>query len=382
MLNQNSNSNQNLTHSFIQVMSTNQPSWGSIVYIDLNTPQYCVHECTLQFNLSGISNVSGGSQALTLPNLVPAFKFFTNISITNNNNILDSYDWMSNYLMNQLYTSYEDIQFVNSGAGPYNSALVRYNMSNTNTTYQVPLKSFFSQLKPEILNNNGNLRIAISMESLSNIINTGTLLGTPIVTINSISALFKVSKYSDELANAKLQQLLRAPILKTYNTISYQPAIIPINTSTISISLSNFVSLNIQFIYFVIRPSASLTRSNAFNLTPITNFNIISSTGESLTSGVITSAQSLYIFNRSLTLGCFTTDQNGYGNVYTCFHTSDAISKITQMGGVYGSKLYSGSESLVINMPITTAQMNLDIYASTTSVFKQNQNSSFVKLVV
>ena len=363
-------------------MSTNQPSWGSIVYIDLNTPQYCVHECTLQFNLSGISNVSGGSQALMLPNLVPAFKFFTNISITNNNNILDSYDWMSNYLMNQLYTSYEDIQFVNSGAGPYNSALVRYNMSNTNTTYQVPLKSFFSQLKPEILNNNGNLRIAISMESLSNIINTGTLLGTPIVTINSISALFKVSKYSDELANAKLQQLLRAPILKTYNTISYQPAITPINTSTISVSLSNFVSLHIQFIYFVIRPSASLTGSNAFNLTPITNFNIISSTGESLTSGVITSAQSLYIFNRSLTLGCFTTDQNGYGNVYTCFHTSDAISKITQMGGVYGPKLYSGSESLVINMPITTAQMNLDIYASTTSVFKQNQNSSFVKLVV
>ena len=365
----NQNSNQNLTHSYIQVMSTNQPSFGSLVYIDFNTPGYCVHECTLQFNLSSISGITGGSQALTLPNLVPAFKFFTNISITNNNNILDSYDFMSNYLMNQLYTSYEDIQFVNSGCGPYNSALTRYNMSNTNTIFQVPLKTFFSQIKPEILNNNGNLRIQ------------GTLVGIPIVTINSISALFKVTKYSNELVNAKLQQLLRAPILKTYNTVSYQPAIIPINTSTISVSLSNFVGLNIQFIYFVIRPSAALTGISAFTLMPITNFNILSATGESLTSGVITSAQSLYIFNRSLTLGCFTTDQNGYGNVYTCFHTSDAISTITQMGGVYGSKLYSGSESLVINLPITTTQMNLDIYASTTSIL-QNNNSSFVKLVL
>ena len=378
----NQNSNQNLTHSYIQVMSTNQPAFGSLVYIDFNTPGYCIHECTLQFNFSAITGITGGSQALTLPNLVPAFKFFTNITVTNNNNILDAYDWMSNYLMTQLYTSYEDVQFVNAGASPYNSALVRYNMANTNTTYQVPLKTFFSQLKPEVLNNNGNLRIAINMENLSNIINQGTLIGTPSVTINSVSAIFKVTKYSNELVNSKLMQLSRAPILKTYNTMSYQPAIIPINTSTLTVSLSNFVGLNIQFIYFVIRPSASLTGISAFTLMPVTNFNIISATGESLTSGVITSAQSLYVFNRSLTLGCFTTDQNGYGNVYTCFHTSDAISTLTQMGAVYGSKLYTGSESLVVIMPITSAQMNLDIYASTTSVYKQNQNASIIKLVV
>ena len=246
----NQNSNQNLTHSYIQVMSTNQPSFGSLVYIDFNTPQYCIHECTLQFNFSAISGVTGGSQALTLPNLVPAFKFFTNITVTNNNNILDSYDWMSNYLMNQLYTSYEDIQFVNAGASPYNSALTRYNMSNTNTIYQVPLKTFFSQVKPEILNNNGNLRIAINMETLTNIINQGTLTGTPIVTINSISALFKVTKYSNELVNSKLMQLTRSPILKTYNTVNYQPAIIPINTSTISVSLSKFCWLEYPIYLF------------------------------------------------------------------------------------------------------------------------------------
>ena len=95
------NNNQNLTHSYIQVMSTNQAAFNSTVYIDFNTPGYCIHECTLQFNLSAISGITG-SQALTLPNLVPAFKFFTNITVTNNNNILDSYDWMSNYLMNEL----------------------------------------------------------------------------------------------------------------------------------------------------------------------------------------------------------------------------------------------------------------------------------------
>ena len=61
------------------------------------------------------------------------------------------------------------------------------------------------------------------METLANIINQGTLGGTGIITINSVSALFKVTKYSNELVNSKLMQLSRAPILKTYNTVSYQP---------------------------------------------------------------------------------------------------------------------------------------------------------------
>ena len=72
-----------------------------------------------------------------------------------------------------------------------------------------------------------------------------------------------------------------------------------------------------------------------------------------------------------------------YGNIYTIYHTSDPISTMVNMGGVYGSRLYSGSETLQVNLIATTAvALNVDVYASCTSVYKQNQNGSIIKLVV
>ena len=57
-----SNTYQNLVHNFIQVNSTNQPSWSSYCYIDFNTPEYCIHECTFQITLDGITGISSGAQ--------------------------------------------------------------------------------------------------------------------------------------------------------------------------------------------------------------------------------------------------------------------------------------------------------------------------------
>ena len=72
-----------------------------------------------------------------------------------------------------------------------------------------------------------------------------------------------------------------------------------------------------------------------------------------------------------------------YGNIYTIYHSSDPISTMVNMSGVYGSRLYSGSETLQINHITTTAvALNVDVYASCTSVYKQNQNASIIKLIV
>ena len=40
-------SNQNLTHQYINVISTNLPAWGSYVFIDLNVPNFCIHDVVL-----------------------------------------------------------------------------------------------------------------------------------------------------------------------------------------------------------------------------------------------------------------------------------------------------------------------------------------------
>ena len=83
-----------------------------------------------------------------------------------------------------------------------------------------------------------------------------------------------------------------------------------------------------------------------------------------------------------MTLGNIMTDPI-YGNIYTIYHTSDPISTMVNMGGVYGSRPYSGSEALQINLITTTAvALNVDVYASCTSVYKQTNNASIIKLLV
>ena len=114
----------------------------------------------------------------------------------------------------------------------------------------------------------------------------------------------------------------------------------------------------------------------------ISNYSINSGSGESLTGGnVITPSVSLLIFNKNNTSGCFTTDTS-YGNVFTLFHSVDPVSTIMNSGGCYGNRLYSGSESLVINFSSAlTANCNIDIYASCTSMLKQS-NLGFTKIIV
>ena len=187
--------------------------------------------------------------------------------IINQNNSLDIYDSQSNYLMNQMYTSLEDSYFINAAAGPYSSLATRYAMSQTNTVWQVPLKTgVFNQIKTELLNNNHNIRVSVLLDSLSNIINQGSLTGTASSVLNSCSLILNCSKYDQITTNNKLLQLTRQPKLSLYNTTAYQPFIANSGSSQSIISLSNFINLNVQFIYFIIRLSSNITKSEAITL--------------------------------------------------------------------------------------------------------------------
>ena len=378
----NTNSNQSLTHTYVQIMSTNTPTFGSYVYFDLNTSNYCIHEAVIQLNLSSIGGVSPNA-ALMLPAFCSAFKFFTSISITNQNNVLDNIDSTYNYVLAQLYTSLEDSTFINTAAGYYNNQLARYNMSSTNSTYQIPIKSFFSQTRPELLNANSSIRVSVLLDNLINIINQGSLIGLPVVSINSASILLKVTKYSNELVQQKLMQLQRVPLMKSYNTMTYQPAVVQSGSTVATISLSNFVGMQIQAIYFIIRSSTQITKNEGLLLTNnLLNYNVISSTGETVCGGVITPQQSLYVYNRVNTLGSFSCD-GLFGNIFTVFHSSDIVSTLVNNGGIYGSRLYNGSEALVLNFTSALASnFNVDIYASCSSIYKQTSNGSIIKIVV
>ena len=382
----NRNINNNVTnapeHTYVTIQSNASVNWGGYCNFDININNYCIHEITLLLNVGAITGITASS-LLTLPAFCSAFKWFTQVNITNQNNSLDIYDSQSNFLMNQMYTSLEDSYFINGGAGPYNSLSTRYSMSQTNTVWQVPLKTgIFNQLKTELLNNNHNIRVSVLLDNLTNIINQGSLTGTPACVINSCSLILKVSKYDQITTNNKLLQLSRLPSMKLYNSTAYQPFIANLGSSQSIIALSNFIGLNVQYVYFVIHLSTAITKSESFSLlNNISNYSILSSSGESLVGSTTSSSVSLLLYNKHSTCGNFTTDST-YGNVFTIWHSIDPVSTIMQSGGCYGQRLYSGSESLVINYSSAlSANCNIDIYASCSSILKQT-NLGFTKIIV
>ena len=236
-------------HTYITIQSTASVNWAGYANFDINVNNYCIHEITLLMNVGPITGITASS---TLPAFCSAFKWFTLVNITNQNNSLDIYDAQSNYLLNQMFTNLEDSYFINAAAGPYNSLSARYAMSQTNSTWQIPLKTgVFNQIKAELLSNNHNIRVSILLDSLANIVNQGNLTGTPVCVINSSSLILKVSKYDQITTNNKILQLTRQPSIKLYNTTAYQPFIANSGCSQSIIGLSNFIGLNVQFIFLL-----------------------------------------------------------------------------------------------------------------------------------
>ena len=376
------NNNNQIQHSYLVLNTNNVSTWGGYSNIDVNLQGYVIHEANLQINVSAISGVTASG---LFPCFCSAFKFFVSCTVTNNNNVLDLFDSQSNYIINQLYNNYEDSVFINNASGAYNSASSRFAMSSTTSTYLVPLRiGIFNQVRTELLNSNHSIRLSFLMETLTNIINQSSIVGTPTATLNSVSLLLKISKYEQPVIQSKLLQLQRNPLCKLYNSYAYQPATVNSGASSAIINLSNFAGLNIQYIYFVLRLSSSLTKSEGFLfLNNLTNYSFLSSSGENLTGQPITGQQALYVYNKSNTLGCFSAVDSTYGNVFSIFHTSDAISTMTQPGSnVYGQRAYNGSESLVLTFgSALVANITLDIYASVTSMLKQTP-LGFTKIIV
>ena len=376
------NNNNQIQHSYLVLNTNNVSSWGGYSNIDVNLQGYVIHEATLQINVSSISGVTASG---LFPCFCSAFKFFVSCTVSNNNTVLDLFDSQSNYIINQLYNNYEDSVFINNASAAYNSASSRFAMSSTTSTYLIPLRiGIFNQARAELLNSNHSIRLSFLMETLTNIINQSTLVGTPVASLNSVSLLLKISKYEQNIIQNKLLQLQRNPLCKLYNSYAYQPATVNSGASSSIINLSNFAGLNIQYIYFVLRLSSALTKAEGFLfLNNLTNYSFLSSSGEILSGQAITPQQALYVYNKSNTLGCFTAIDSTYGNVFTIFHTSDAISTMCNPGaGVYGQRAYNGSESLVLNFSSAlTANITVDIYASVTSMMKQTP-LGIIKVIV
>ena len=127
---------------------------------------------------------------------------------------------------------------------------------------------------------------------------------------------------------------------------------------------------------FTIRPISGLTKAAGFNyVNNLLTFHLLNSSSESLCGGSpITASTSLYILNKDTTRGSFSCESTN-GNVFYWHHSINPIASYAS-GVPSGSRNYNGSEQLVLvyNSALIT-NMQVDIYASATSVFNQTLQS-------
>ena len=197
-----------------------------------------------------------------------------------------------------LYNHDQDLKFLQTSSG--GTAAQRSAMSNTTSNWNIPLRSFVNTLQIENLGVNHNFRLSITLDQLSNLCTPviGTIT-SPAMTINSAILMARVVRYDAQVINFKQLQLQKNVNYRDifYNHIT-QSSVISTGSTTSTILLSNFSASNIQFIYFTIRPTASLNRETVSTyVNNITQFNLLSATNESLCGGPISSLMSLFVIN-------------------------------------------------------------------------------------
>ena len=377
MLRQNemNSTDSNNTIAYIPILSNQQPNFGSIVSWDVANFPGKILDLQVILNCGPLANAGVASAVTNTPVMVSAFHWPIIQQYQYGNNVLEIQNNHHNYILQMLYNHDQDIRFLIGSSGGTQSQ--RFVLSNTTSNWNIPLKSFVNTIKVENLGlQYHNFRISLTLDQLVNLCTP--VLGTitiPTMVINSATLMAKVVRYDSMTIDFKQMQLKKNVNYRDifFNHVSQQ-FIANTGSLTSSILLSNFANTNVQFVYFTIRPVASLIReTTATYINNITSFNLFNSTNESLSAGPISSLMSLMILNKANTKSSFTVDVGN--SVFGYFHCLDPIKTMTY-GTPSGSRPYTGSESLFItwNAALTAAHQ-VDVYASTISIFNQSMSS-------
>ena len=336
----------NVTPTWLNINSNSIATFNSIVTFDINQLGK-INELYLLFNMSPISGVVANS-ALSIPAPISAFKWFTNVTYSYQGSVVDTVTSDQNFIHQQISFDDQDRTYINTAGGNYASQASRYLLGQNSDIYQVALRSFINQIQPEIISSSAHsIRVAVTLDSLVNILDVSSLVGAN-MTINSVSLLVKMQKLDMPTINYKMNQLLRLGKYQDIfcSNLQQQFTVLSGATSAI-INLPNFINSNINYIYFTIRGINSLTKSASFNyVNNIVSYHLIHSSGESLCGGQpILSNIGLYVLNRDSTRGSYSTEVGS--SVFFWFHSTDPI-RTLQTGTPLGSRLYNGSENLII----------------------------------
>ena len=362
----------NLIHTTITTPSQSVFNWGSSSIIDLKTKSIKLHELVLAFNTSACTGVTANG---TLPLLSPCHFWFQRIEILLNNVVMDTIYPEANWIQQNIYNSDEDRLMYNLSGGSYNSVNNRYTLTNTNnSTWHLSLRSLFSQCHYALLSQNHELQLRVQMAPFANVINQGALVGTPSVTINSVSLISRVTNLDSATNNKLLLEMVKVPRHNLFLSTRFMVNSIQAGISSSTIVLTGIVG-SVHSLYFIVRPSNALTGANQWSFTAIKDFALYDSQGTNIVGGVpVNSSFNLLTQNRWWGLSTFTCESFTGVNNSNAYMYSFSVDPSSAMknSAHYSTKIFNGAEQLIINYNSALASAHeISVYALVESAIEQ-----------
>jgi hypothetical protein len=318
---------------------------------DIREKNCLIHNLTLQFNVSAISGVTG-TPGTGFPNLNPAFCWFQRIEILQNATVIDTIYPEQQFILQQFMNRDEQRSFINQGAGLYSSNPQRYTLGQSTSNYYLNLKTYFDQCHIPLYTNSHDIQLRVYMDTLANQVNIGAGSGTAVATINSCNVIAKVSRFDTTTAATQVEMLQKSPFNYLFHDLRFGQ--FTVLNSAASTNLSTQIVLTpivgkVAVLFFVIRPTASVTGNAQLQFTSITNFAILNNSSTNIVGGqLIQSSLALDYLNSFWSKSSYSTETalgttDNKAAVYCWPFSSDPIRAIST-GSLLGSYPFTGNE--------------------------------------
>ena len=369
-----------MKHESIIIPSTSAPSWGGYFVIDFRERNCILHDIVLQFNISALTGYTGTNA--TSPRYTPAYFWFQRIEFVQNNNVIDNIYPNQQFIANQLFHFDEQRSLIYLGCGAYNNTTQRATLAAVPNTYYVNLWTYFQQGHIPVLSQKDDLQIRIYMDTLANNAVTGTAVLTtvPISTINSANLIAKVSRLHSAHVTQRLHSIHSRPEHYKFNELRYGTFAVNAGVTSTSIVLTPLTG-HCNYLFFTLRPTASITGEGYYNYTALTNFAILDGTSTNIVGGQsIPSAMALLYLGREWSKSSYLGETalstiNNNANVYIWSFSASSV-ETAETGVDMNCYRFTGNEQLQITFTgALGASITIDVYAHMSSVVEVSSNS-------
>lgn len=356
-------------HEILNVPSSSVPVFGSYFTIDIRDINIILHNITLQFVLGAVLGSVGMTGYFN-----PSVFFIDHVDIVQGGNIIQTVYAPEQFIMNQVLEFDEDRIAINNAGGNYSSVAQRTTLSSqttTNTSY-VNLKTYFDQVKMDLLTPSANVQLRVYMDTLQNnfTVTSGTLTSCP---INACNAICRITRLKPESSQQRLGDMTLRNHHHIFHDLHYSTFTIP-SGSLSSTTILSGVTGNVSALFFVVRASTAKEQKWVFK--QIQSFALLNSSATNIVGGQpVASSLCANILNRDWCKSSYNTETS-YGtndqsaNFYCWAFSADIVSALTT-GQALGSYKFTGQEQLQINLQSTlTGPCQVDVYSKVQSILE------------